>query len=304
MSRRLIIFLLISFTFSWSIALLLWISGIYSQSEYRLLITLLLVAYMLGPAVGAIISQRLSGGKVFDLGIRFKFNTWWILGIFSVLLIVIINILIATLMGSGLNTNWEQFKNSILEFYKNIRDNNQLSEIMSQFDKIGKYLNYNIWILYLIILLSGTIAGISINAIAAFGEELGWRGLLFEEFKRFGFIKSSLITGLIWGVWHAPIIVMGHNFPNHPFEGIFLMIGFCIVFSFVMNYFREKSGSVVLSSMMHGVLNGTAGISIYANTLKNDILYNTAGISGIISVLLIIFVISISSRLYSKTSAT
>ena len=179
-------------------------------------------------------------------------------------------------MGGGLITNWDEFNKKMIELYG--------QEASKSMEQIGKSINYNVWIFYLITILSGMIAGATINALAAFGEELGWRGFLFVELKPLGFIKSSLIIGTIWGIWHAPIIAMGHNFPQHPLEGIFLMTLFCIALAFIMNYFREKSGSVILSSIMHGTINGTAGLYLYANTIRNDILYNLTGVSGIISV--------------------
>ncbi len=135
-----------------------------------------------------------------------------------------------------------------------------------------------------------------LNLAAVWGEELGWRGFLFTKLKPLGFIPSTLIIGTLWGIWHAPIIAMGHNFPQHPLEGIFLMTLFCITFSFIMNYFREKSGSVTLSSIMHGTLNGTAGLYIYGNTIRNDILYNITGISGIIAITITTVIIFILDK--------
>jgi len=126
---------------------------------------------------------------------------------------------------------------------------------------------------------------------------------LFEEFKSLGFVKSSFLIGGLWGVWHAPLIAMGHNFPNHPFEGIFVMVIFCVVFSFIMNYFREKSGSVILSSMMHGVLNGIAGLGVITSSVRNDILYNIVGISGIVSVMVILGIIILDKKLFGVKEA-
>ena len=47
-----------------------------------------------------------------------------------------------------------------------------------------------------IALALGLIAGITINAVAGFGEELGWRGFLQKEFGFMGFWKSSLLIGV------------------------------------------------------------------------------------------------------------
>jgi membrane protease YdiL (CAAX protease family) len=50
--------------------------------------------------------------------------------------------------------------------------------------------------------LQGLVAGLTINALAALGEELGWRGLLLRELSPPGFWRVSLLTGLVWGIWH------------------------------------------------------------------------------------------------------
>ncbi|MCX8096993.1 MAG: CPBP family intramembrane metalloprotease [Spirochaetes bacterium] len=292
MNRKIIIFIVISFTFSWIVALAIWILGI-NKGENRLILTLLGVVYMFGPAIGAIVSQKVSGEKVLSLGVSFKPNIWWLIGISLTLAISLLNIIISHLLGSGFNSNWEQFKESLYLMY----GKDQASgSILGPVDKLGKLFNYNVFIFYLFSIIMGVIAGLSLNSIIAFGEELGWRGLMYNELKDSGFVKSSFLIGLTWGVWHAPIISLGHNFPMHPFEGIFMMIVFCIAMSFIMNYFRYRSNSVVLSSMMHGTFNGVAGLYIYTNYLKNDILYNITGVSGIIAIILVLLFILIFDR--------
>ncbi len=41
--------------------------------------------------------------------------------------------------------------------------------------------------------IQGLVGGVTINAIAGFGEELGWRGLLSKELHPAGFWRSSLL---------------------------------------------------------------------------------------------------------------
>lgn len=49
----------------------------------------------------------------------------------------------------------------------------------------------------------------------ATGEESGWRGFLQPSFeKRFTVIRSSIIIGVIWAFWHAPLW-----FTTSGFEG-------------------------------------------------------------------------------------
>ena len=61
------------------------------------------------------------------------------------------------------------------------------------------------------------------------GEELGWRGFLLPKLLPIGQWKAILVSGLIWGFWHAPVIAQGHNFPRHPYWGILVMMFACML---------------------------------------------------------------------------
>ena len=51
------------------------------------------------------------------------------------------------------------------------------------------------------------------NFVTCFGEEWGWRGYLLPKIsKHFSTVPTLLITGIIWGLWHAPLTVIGHNY--------------------------------------------------------------------------------------------
>lgn len=291
--RKVMVFLGVSFVWSWSIALILFLTGLFRHPLAFLLVT----AYMFGPLVGTFVSKKIYKESFSSIGINFKVNRWWVIGWFIPVIFAVLTVFIGYIMGGGYISDWETLKNKLVSYFPDSNINAMQIDVISSKIK-------NIHIFYLISLISGMISGVTVNAVAAFGEEAGWRGFLFEELAPFGFINYSLIIGFIWGVWHAPIIALGHNFPSHPFYGIFLMICFCIVFTFILNYFRLKSNSVILSSIMHGTLNGVAGIYIYANYVKNDILYNIVGISGIIAGLVIVatlFLIDRKAFLFRKS---
>ncbi|MCS7136581.1 MAG: type II CAAX endopeptidase family protein [Nitrososphaerota archaeon] len=92
-----------------------------------------------------------------------------------------------------------------------------------------------------------------------FGEEYGWRGYLQTELTGIvGKVKAALLVGLIWGVWHAPVIAMGHNYPGYPIEGMLLMIAYTVTLSVIFGLAFIKSGSVWLASYVHGVNNQSA----------------------------------------------
>lgn len=95
------------------------------------------------------------------------------------------------------------------------------------------------------------------SSLATIGEELGWRGLLQPQLEaRFSVPRATVITGLIWGYWHAPVILMGYNFPKQPvFGALALMPAFCICLAFPLAYLRRNGGSVWPCAFLHGGVN-------------------------------------------------
>ena len=148
--------------------------------------------------------------------------------------------------------------------------------------------------------ISGMIAGLTINAVFAFGEEVAWRGFLMKEFKGKKFLTVALWIGVIWGFWHAPIILNGHNYPDHPVAGVFMMVAFCLLLTPMLMYFRQKSGSVLVPAIMHGTFNGVVGMSSMIVTPANDLLYGGAGLAGFIVLALIDLFLFLYDRFISR----
>lgn len=99
----------------------------------------------------------------------------------------------------------------------------------------------------------------------ALGEEGGWRGYMMPKLmKLMGRKKAVLVGGLIWGLWHAPLTCVGHNFgtdyPGFPFLGILLMCITCISMGITLTYITVKSGSVWPAAIMHAVNNANPSI--------------------------------------------
>lgn len=116
--------------------------------------------------------------------------------------------------------------------------------------------------------VQGLLLAPAMNFITCFGEEWGWRGYLLPKLsKQLPMIPTLLISGVIWGLWHAPLTVIGHNYglgyPGFPFTGIAMMCLFCTVLGVFFSYVTLKTGSCIPAILGHGAVNGFAAMGMY-----------------------------------------
>lgn len=116
-------------------------------------------------------------------------------------------------------------------------------------------------VLALVSLVQGVVAGATINAVFALGEEYGWRGVLAEELAPWGVARANAFIGTVWGLWHAPIIIwLGHNYGAQWGWGVPMMVVLCVPFGFVLAWAAARGG-VFAAAVGHGVFNGTLGVT-------------------------------------------
>lgn len=110
-----------------------------------------------------------------------------------------------------------------------------------------------------------------LNAINCFGEEWGWRGFLYPKMKEgHSFLRTAVLVGLIWGIWHAPIIAIGHNYQqvvgtaSWPMivAAIAAMCVLCVFLSIIFCYISQRAHSVWPAVVAHGAFNGVASIGM------------------------------------------
>lgn len=105
------------------------------------------------------------------------------------------------------------------------------------------------------------------NLVTCFGEEWGWRGYLLPKMqKKLKMIPMLIINGVIWGLWHMPLTVVGHNYgtdyPGFPVMGIIAMCVFCTVVGVIFSYITTKTDSVWPSTLAHASMNSCAYLSL------------------------------------------
>ena len=230
------------------------------------------------PLVATLICQKSSKEPLFrNVGISWKVNRWWFLGWLTFPVVALLTLLFTHWI-SGIDTHTEVMQ--------------ALCESMP-IGPAGAVA---------FTLLSGMLAGVTINALFAFGEEVGWRGYLLKQFEGRSFLGTAVVIGIIWGLWHAPLILMGHNYPQHPQWGVLMMVVMCIPMSFIIQYFRVKSGSVIVAAIMHGTCNGVAGLTMVFLSLDryNDLIDGAAGLAGILAMLVVALCIFLFDRYVTR----
>ncbi|MBO7300949.1 MAG: CPBP family intramembrane metalloprotease [Tidjanibacter sp.] len=303
---------------SWIAALLFYLSTGYngtsvSDLEATTKFRSFGMLYMFFPMIVAAVMQLISGEAKFERRramnyrlstksnpiYKFRPQKSWLVAIGTTLAITALSILFSTLFAEV-----KPLKEGIMATYANMGiDLNTLPEKdLAMLNKIPS------WVMLLGTVLSGILAGVTINALFAYGEEYGWRGYMVTSLKNTKFLPSALLIGFVWGIWHAPLILMGHNgYHNRPL-GILLMVIFCILGGIVELYFTCKSGSVWAAVFIHGTINAIAGLGVLMIPDGNAMLTGMTGVAGFLALIFVIGLLyiydSTHDRIFHTTLGT
>lgn len=108
----------------------------------------------------------------------------------------------------------------------------------------------------------------AMNMFFAVGEEAGWRGFLYPQLKaRFGRKIGCVLGGVIWGVWHWPIIWLigyeyGTDYFGYPVVGMLLFCIITIALGTLHDWVYERSGCIWIPAILHGAFNAVAAIPL------------------------------------------
>lgn len=216
-------YLIITFVFSWT----LWIpdvivNSVVNPSPILTQISKLSNYGAWGPLISAIITTAIYKGKVglsnlYKRTINFQFKKKWLLPTFFLFPIII-----------GLPILYLSLTN------QSIPPTEAVINLIS------------LPIMFVIILLSS----------GPLQEEHGWRGILQEELQRkINPLIASIITGLIWGIWHLPLFFTPNRgiYYNKPIWGLILStILISVLFAWIYNNTKK---SLLLMILFHTTYN-------------------------------------------------
>lgn len=98
--------------------------------------------------------------------------------------------------------------------------------------------------------------GVAVSFLSAIGEEIGWRGFLTSKLGDLDFNKRSLVIGLVWSVWHWPLILFAdYASSDKPWVNIICFTVAVTSFSFFLGYLRLRSNSVFPAGLAHAAHN-------------------------------------------------
>lgn len=235
-AKRLIIFLLLAFGISWVPAIIMNCTvGFHEWFEaYKYPFFALIVGY--GPALANVITRKLTNEGWHDsmLHLNLKGNIkYYLIAVFSIVAVGIAEGILATLLyGNG--------------------DFSDIGGGMNGMQLMGNVLL--------------TVSLIPLMAFNTFGEEFGWRGYMNQKMEPLlGTTGTVIVGGILWGLWHEELTVVGHNFgteyDGYPYLGILAMCILCTFLGMGLMWVTKKTGSIYPASIMHAA-NNFGGLGI------------------------------------------
>ncbi len=148
---------------------------------------------------------------------------------------------------------------------------------------------------FLLLALVRLSIGVIIAAIAAAGEEIGWRGYMLTRLIQARVPFPLLVSGLIWGLWHTPLIVTG-QYASGPCTLLSagLFVAGIIAEAFLLARLRLESGSVWPCIIGHAAWNSTIqGVFDFSSAgVSKDLWIGESGILVVaVSVVLVWFLV-------------
>jgi len=255
--KRITIFLVLAFGIAWITALIIFLTGGLENSQvldatsgFTLAFLLLAGPYMWAPAIANLLTRLITreGNRNYRLKPEVK-QAWpyWVTAWVAPAILISLGAALFFLL-------FPQFLDGAFQTVRmQIAFSGQDPDIM------------NIPQLLLMQSLFAILIAPLLNGIATFGEEFGWRAYLLPKLLDLGVKKALIISGIIWGIWHLPVIAMGYNYgsgyPGAPWLGMVIMVWVTMAWGILIGWLTLRGKSVWPAVIAHGALNGFAAIS-------------------------------------------
>lgn len=130
-------------------------------------------------------------------------------------------------------------------------------EVLDRVSKSAGWGTLPAWLtLTFYVLLRGSV-GMVMATASALGEEIGWRGFLVPELSKVtSFTGTAFLSGIIWSVWHFPLLLFAdYNNGTPAWYGLSCFAVLVVAISFIFAWMRLKSGSLWTGAFLHAAHN-------------------------------------------------
>jgi membrane protease YdiL (CAAX protease family) len=256
--RRILVYLAFAFGIAWAASLAVYLTGgledspmVFPEANISLAFVLLAGPVMWAPGLANMLTRLVTREGWEDAYLRPRLKqawpywvaAWFVPGLLTVAGLALYFLLFPRHYDAELNTLREMLEAAPVE----------AGEV-------------NLWVLVAVQVFQGLLLSPFINGMATFGEEFGWRGYLQQKLMGLGPRRAMGLMGLIWGVWHWPAILMGHNYgldyPGAPFLGPLAMVWFTLIVGTLLGWLTYRARSVWPAVVGHAALNGMANLGV------------------------------------------
>lgn len=223
-----------------SIAIFIAILSLFSSVAYFAILKLnptsiYIGALMISPALAAMITLRILKRPLSDLPWRLKKSKYLAYAYVTPVVYIGLAYVMIWLFGFG-------------DFFNG-------NQILEWSEELGIDPSNPFLVVMVMVFLLATV-GVVKNIGSTLGEEIGWRGFfIFELRKIYSFKWVSLISGLIWSIWHWPIIYLMYNGSGNFWFHIIAFTIMIVGMSFILAYYTFKSNSLWPAALYHSVHN-------------------------------------------------
>ncbi len=250
--RRVGLFVLFAFGISWTIGVIVSMTGgIGSESPMvfagvRLWLVLVVTGYMFSPAIANVLTRLVTGEGWDGLALRPRRRhwRWWAVA-------WVVPPVLLYLGATVFFVLFPEFFDPTLSAVGETLGVTQGTELPIEPRELA-----------LIAAVAAPTINTAVNCVATFGEEFGWRAYLLPKLLPLGGRRAILLSGVIWGVWHWPLIVLGYNYPETPLLGSLAMVYFTVVAGVFLGWVTLRGNSVWPAVIGHAAINANAGIML------------------------------------------
>ncbi|MCT1775105.1 CPBP family intramembrane glutamic endopeptidase [Brachybacterium sp. p3-SID957] len=213
--------------------------------------TLVIAIGMWSPAVASLIMakgvERVSWRT--RVGLRFRGRgarilAWMPLGLVLVVAILLLSELVAAVRGAPMDLTGRTW----------------LETGMTQ---VAEQTGQEIPAIALVLITVATVfAGLLVTTLATLGEEIGWRGWLWPALTPLGRIPAALVGGIIWSLWHLPVVLIGYNYPGaNRVAAVAMFLLPCIAMTLLFGALTDRAGGSPLpAALAHAGINTLSGV--------------------------------------------